>query len=310
MPAIVRGQPTKGLGSSKGGKARPADATGKGRPAAVTGKGPRRGVPIYGGRGAFAGLSPQVAGMAAVGVVAVASLALLLTGGRGEAMGSAISHGVDNGFGALGFAVHTVRLQGASPLSEADIRRAVGVSNGQPILGLDLNEIHRRVERVGWVKSARIIRMMPDTLMVVVTERPRLAVWQNHGTLSLVDNEGRVIPEADASRFNDLPLVVGIGANTAAAAVLPLILSRPKLAGQVWALVRVDNRRWDILLKDNSLIQLPAEGEDAAMMRLDKMDRESQVLTVGFSRLDLKTPDVHIRPRESGQQALAAAFAG
>ncbi len=301
MPAVVRGQPTKVSGSPKGAK---------GRQPPASGKGPRRGVPIYGGRGAFAGLSPRAAGLAAVLVFAAASLALLATGGRGQAIAVAISRGVDNTFGALGFAVHNVRVQGASSVSEADILRAVGVSQGQPILGLNLDEIHQRVERVGWVKSARIIRMLPDSLMIVVTERPRLAVWQNHGALSLVDNEGRVISEADASKFNDLPLVVGIGANTAAAAVLPLIQSRPKLAGQVWALVRVDNRRWDVLLKDNSLIQLPAQGEDAAMMRLDQLDRDSQVLTVGFSRIDLKTPDVHIRPRDAGPQAIAAAFAG
>ena len=301
MPAVVRGQPTKASGAPKGAKARPQ---------APRGKAVRRGVPIYGGRGTFTGISPQVAWIAALCVFGVAGVTLLATGGRGQAIATGIGRGVDNTFGAMGFAARDVRVQGASGVSEADIRRAIGVSPGQPILGLDLDQIHQRVEKVGWVKQVRVIRMLPDSLMVVVTERPRLAVWQNHGVLTLIDNEGRVIPEADAAKFNDLPLVVGAGANSAAAAVLPLIQSRPKLAGLVWALVRVDNRRWDVLLKDNSLIQLPAQGEEAAMMRLDQLDRDTQVLTLGFSRIDLKTPDTHVRPRDAGAQPIAAAFVG
>ena len=77
--------------------------------------------------------------------------------------------------------------------------------------------------------------------------------------------------------------------------------------GQVWALVRVDGRRWDVLLKDNSLIQLPAQGEDAALMRLDQLDRDQQVLSLGFSRIDLKTPEIHVRPKANTAAAVTPA---
>ena len=41
-----------------------------------------------------------------------------------------------------------------------------------------------------------------------------------------------------------------------------LLRQRPALMTRVDALVRVDGRRWDLRLKDGSLIQLPAIGED------------------------------------------------
>ena len=92
--------------------------------------------------------------------------------------------------------------------------------------------------------------------------------------------------------------MVGEGADSAAAAILPLIQARPSLMSRLWALVRVDNRRWDLLLRNQCLVQLPAEGEEAALIRLDQLERDAGVLSLGVPRIDLKTPDVRIRPRE------------
>ena len=67
------------------------------------------------------------------------------------------------------------------------------------------------------------------------------------------------------------------------------------------ALVRVDGRRWDIRLKDGGLIQLPAAGEDAALIQLDQLDQKSRLLEVGFARIDLRDPQmVAVRPRTTG----------
>jgi cell division protein FtsQ len=123
-------------------------------------------------------------------------------------------------------------------------------------------------------------------------------VWQAGGIASVVDPEGHVIPEADARRFPELPLVVGEGAGETAASILPLLQSRPRLNARVEALVRVDGRRWDIRLKDGGLIQLPATGEDAALIQLDQLDRRSRLLELGFARIDLRDPQmIAVRPR-------------
>ncbi len=302
MPAVVRGQPTRKTGTGRGGARTPSGS----RTTAARGRKPAA---TYGGTGRFDGLSPSLATGIAAGMVLLATVALLATGGRGQAVVHGVARGIDNSFGAAGFAVRHVVVQGGSALSEPDIRTAAQVGAGTPILGLDLAALRGRVEKVGWVKSVHVVRMLPDTLVISVVERPRLAVWQNHGHLSLIDSEGQVITDTDAQHFVDLPLVVGEGANTAAAAILPLVQSRPSLMGRIWALVRVDNRRWDLRLKDQSLIQLPAEGEDAALMHLDQLERDQQVLSLGFSRIDLKTPDVRIRPRDGIAGALAAPMA-
>jgi cell division protein FtsQ len=76
-------------------------------------------------------------------------------------------------------------------------------------------------------------------------------------------------------------------------------MSRPRLAERVEALVRVDNRRWDLRLKDGSLIQLPAVDEAAAFLQLEQLDQRSRILELGFERIDLRDPSVvAVRPRD------------
>ncbi len=251
------------------------------------------------------GLSPKLtlAGAAAVLVLAVG--VGLATGHRGERLVSAIGTGIDNRFGEAGFRLKTVEVQGASPMATADIVKAAGVYQNQPLLGLDLTALRHNVEHVGWVKEARVVRLLPDTLVVSVVEHRQLAVWQHAGRQHVIDDHGQVIKEADPARFAQLPLVVGEGAAEHAPEILPVIAQRPRLIGRMDALVRVDDRRWDVRLKDGSLIQLPADGVDQALMQLEQLDQRSRVLELGFDRIDLRNPDVvSVRPRQT--QALQA----
>ena len=130
---------------------------------------------------------------------------------------------------------------------------AAGVCKDQPLIGLDLDAVRQRVEAVGWVKEARVVRLLPDTLVIAVKERDQLAVWQHGGRSLVIDDQGQVIPEADAGRFPSLPLVVGEGAEQStpprSCRCWP---QRPRLMARIEALVRVDDRRWDLRLKDGA----------------------------------------------------------
>ena len=232
-------------------------------------------------------------------------------GHRGQRLAAAIGTGVDRRFGDAGFRLKTIEVQGASTLAAADIVKAAQIYKNQPLLGLDLNALKKRVEAVGWVKEARVVRLLPDTLVVAVVERRQMAVWQHAGKQLVIDDHGQVIPEADPARFTALPLVVGEGGAEQAPKILPVIAQRPKLIGQMDALVRVDDRRWDVRMKDGSLIQLPADGVENALMQLERLDQRSRILELGFERIDLRNPDVvAVRPRQNQPQLVSPSAAG
>ena len=234
----------------------------------------------------------------ALGVVCVGILAAMVTGDRPQLMAEGLHNAYVHQTVALGFTIKKVHVIGASPPSQQDILRAANLQEGAPILDLDLSAVRAGVERVGWVKQVKIIRLLPDTMVISVVERPRMAVWQDQGVTKVLDAQGKVILEASPAAFANLPLIVGAGADTAAPSLVPLIMSRPRLASRLEAMVRVDQRRWDLKLKDGSLIQLPAFGEAAALSQLDRLDQTSRILELGLARLDLRDPSMLVvRPR-------------
>lgn len=290
MPAVVRGGRRANVALAP---KRNAGPTGRGRAA------PRNagGVP---GKMAAIGrldLSPRAVVLSICAGVGVLAL-VLATGARAERIGQSVSHGMDQITVGMGLKLRRVHITGASEEATPAIRRALGVQAGQPITGLDLDALQASVQSVGWVEEARVVRLLPDTLIVEVKEHDRLAVWQSRGQVQVIDDRGQVIPGADAGRYPNLPLVVGAGADKAAAEILPLLAERPRLSNRVDALVRVDERRWDLRLRDGGLIQLPAVKQEAALIQLDALDQRERLLELGFARIDLRTEgQVAVRPR-------------
>lgn len=293
MPAVVRGGRRQGSASSRQGASRsPAPRARKGG-----GRNPQAsGVPAK--LTALGRLEMTPRGVILSAMAGAAVLGLVLFGGaQAGRAGALFSGGVDAMASGMGLKLARVHVAGASAEATPAIRAALALEAGSPMTGLDLDALRQQVEAVGWVEHARVVRLLPDTLIVEVTEHDRLAVWQANGRIQVIDGQGRIIRGADARRHPELPLVVGAGAETAAAAILPLIAERPRLASRIDAVIRVDERRWDLRLKDGGRILLPATGEDEALILLDSLDQRRRVLEMGFSQLDLRTPgDFAVRP--------------
>jgi len=278
MPAVVRGgrrQGPAGKGKGKGGRG-PNKASTLGQ----------------------LDMSPRAVVISLAAAVVVVGV-VLATGARAERISNSVSNRIAAITSGMGLEVKKLHVTGASPEAEAAVQRAVAVQSGEPIVTLDLNAVRERVMAVGWVKEAQVVRLLPDTLIVNIKEHDRLAIWQAGGKAYVIDSFGAVIQGADAGLYPALPLVVGKGADTAAAGILPLLAQRPRLMTRIDALVRVDERRWDLRLRDGSLIQLPAVDQESALIRLDALDQRERLLDLGFARVDLRTPEeVAVRPVE------------
>jgi cell division protein FtsQ len=262
-------------------------------------------------------VSPRLI-FAAVGGTLVLGVGIFLNTGDRPA---AISHAASDFFGRqtakAGFKVKALHLQGASPAAHDEIMTAAAIRREDPILTLNLDAIRKRVEAIGWVEEARVVRLLPDTVVIYVKEQAPAAVWQQNGVLHVIDAKGKIIPEADPGHFPQLPFLVGAGAAEAAGLnqsdgtdILSLVKARPRLAERLEALVRVDGRRWDLRLKDGAIVQLPAVGEDSALIQLDQLDHDQRVLELGFERIDLRTPEMLVVRRRETQAIPGQLMAG
>ena len=304
MPALIRGgSHPAAKPRAKATKVRNGRARSAARPSAAS-------APAKIKAARSVGLRPGAALAAAGAIAVVALVAVLATGGRWRGAEASLFSAADQRLAGVGFRVASVHLQGVSAMAQGDILRAAGLRRNEPILGVNLDALRGRLERVGWVKNAQVVRLLPDTLVIAISERTPSAVWQHDGRTLVVDDEGHGIPEADPGHFADLPLVVGQGANQSADEILPLLRARPQLMSRLEALVRVDDRRWDVRLKDGGLIQLPATGADSALIQLDQLEQKARILELGFARIDLRDPElVAVRPKDAGAPAQSTAGA-
>ena len=88
-----------------------------------------------------------------------------------------------------------------------------------------------------------------------------------------------------------MPLVVGEGANQTAATILDQLAVNPTVRERVQALVRISDRRWNLLLRNKAEVLLPEGQEAAALRRLAELQARQSLLDRPVAIIDLRLPD-------------------
>lgn len=106
------------------------------------------------------------------------------------------------------FEVKAVEVRGTERASREDIARiASNLSEKSGVWNADLDEIKAKVEKLPFVKTASVSRVLPDGLSVHVVERIPIAVLKLPGGNMLVDNESNVLAKANEQEPN-LPVAI------------------------------------------------------------------------------------------------------
>jgi cell division protein FtsQ len=189
------------------------------------------------------------------------------------------------------FAVRRIEVTGAAPSLEAEIRAALADAEGASSLDLDAAAIRARIEDLGWVARARVSLEAPEALRVAVEQRVAAAIWRIDGEPWLIDAEGaRIDPAFSREDHPDLPLVAGPGAATAMPEALAILAAAGPLGPRIRGLVRVGERRWDVVLTEGRRILLPMVEPAAALGTAIRMQAETDLLDRAIAALDLRLP--------------------
>ena len=197
-----------------------------------------------------------------------------------------------------GLEVRRVLLRGAHQTANDEVLAALGPVIGQSLPHISLNEARARVENLGWIRSAAVTRLYPDTISISVREREPAAVWQIKGDFRLIDDTGAIIRQVGAYEYSNLPLIVGSGAPDAASGILKSIGKHPALLERTYALVRVGERRWNMRLRNNIDIKLPELEYAKAIDDLALLQTAQGTLDQPIEYIDLRDPErMVVRPR-------------
>ena len=205
---------------------------------------------------------------------------------------------------AAGFKIAGVAVAGEKHLNREEILATAGVTGRASLLFFDVADARARLLTNPWIAEATVQKLLPDRLVISISEREAFALWQKAGRVGVIAGDGTVLEPYVLRRYAGLPLVVGDGAENRAREFLALLDRRPALRANVRASVLVAERRWNLRLNNGVDVRLPEFDVEHALDQLVALERESKLSGRDITAIDLRLADrITVRLSEGAFQA-------
>jgi len=187
------------------------------------------------------------------------------------------------------FMVKLMSVEGASTAVGEDIREIAQIDFPVSSFDLDLEALREAIAGLPAVRDVGLYVRKGGVLQVDVTEREPVALWRSRDGLALIDREGVVVGGIQ-SRIDrpDLPLLAGDGANAAVPQALTILAAAGPLTERVRGLVRMGERRWDVVLDRDQRILLPEEKPVQALERVMALHQAQDMLERDLAAVDMR----------------------
>ncbi len=190
------------------------------------------------------------------------------------------------------FMVNLMVIDGASTSVAEDIREVISLDFPISSFDLDLKVMRETIVGLDAVRTARLRIAQGGVLQVDVAERVPAVVWRHSDGLELLDPAGEMVgPLTSRELRPELPLIAGKGADKAVSEAIALLAAAAPLEGRLRGLVRVGERRWDLVLDQNQKILLPEDNAVLALERVMAKDEAIGVFNRDIAQVDLRLPD-------------------
>jgi cell division protein FtsQ len=187
------------------------------------------------------------------------------------------------------FMVNLLAVEGASTVVEEDIREIFPHDLPASSFDLDLDDIRGMIVGLPAVADATVRIRQGGVLVAKVTERQPAAIWRTRDGLGIIDRDGVVIGEiAQRAERPDLPVIAGPGADLAVPEALEVLRAAAPIASRVRGLVRMGERRWDVVLDRDQRILLPEADPVRALERVIVLDDVQDMLERDLVAIDMR----------------------
>ncbi len=187
------------------------------------------------------------------------------------------------------FMVKLMAIDGASDSIADDIREIVPVDFPISSFDLDLTGMQDRIAELDAVEQVGVRVRSGGVLQVQITERTPAAVWRSGGNIELLDALGhRVAVIKSRSARPDLPLLAGAGAELYVAEALELLAVAGPVSTRIRGLVRMGERRWDLVLDRDQRIMLPEIEPLQALLQVMALQQAQDLLARDIVAVDMR----------------------
>lgn len=190
----------------------------------------------------------------------------------------------------IGAKVESIMVSGVERQDPVALFSALGLKKGSSLVGFDITDAKERIEELDWVKEASVVRKLPSTVMLEITEHKAFARLKLNDGQWLIDEKGQLISKS-TDEFKDLPLFEGKSAASQASSLMSILKKQPEIAKQLVGALYVSERRWDLKMASGVKIMLPEKEQEHALMLLKVLDERRNVLSMKGGAVDLRLKD-------------------
>jgi len=187
------------------------------------------------------------------------------------------------------FRVNLLTIEGADRAVEEDIREIFPVHFPVSSFDLNLDQLRQVISDLPAVADVNLSIRKGGILAAELRLREPVALWRSRNGLSVIDIEGARISSADSrSDRAELPVVVGVGADTVVGEAIDIFTAANPLEPRLRGLVRMGERRWDVVLDRGQRILLPEENPVQALEQVIVLNQVQDMLARDLVVVDMR----------------------
>lgn len=249
---------------------------------------------------------PMMAMCAVLGVLVLLG-ALFASGVIGRSI-RAVDRTMDTITANAGFGISEIHITGNRRTPYSQVLEVLGMKPGQSIFSADVWQARNRLAHLEWIATAEVHRRYPDAIFVTLVEKRPFALWQApadaHGETPIwvVERNGKLITTHDVEKFRRLPKLAGAGAPAAAADLVDAVATHRAITARIALYARQSERRWNLILDDGVVVQLPETGWQKELDALEHLIIDGGILERDVTEIDLRSPTHYFFLLKNGEK--------
>ena len=191
-----------------------------------------------------------------------------------------------------GFYLQHIYIAGDNNLQKKDVISIINDKEYKTIFDINLFKIHNNLLLNEWIETVIIERTLPNSIKIQIVEKKPMAIWQTKLGNKLITEDGSIISNINVTAFkNNLPIIIGEGANNDAFRILQILRKNPDLYDNVWSISYINKRRWNVHFKQGLIALLPRKKIYAGWSKIDFLQKKYKILDIGLTEIDIRNKD-------------------
>jgi len=186
--------------------------------------------------------------------------------------------------------IEKIEIQGSNFSDSILIEETIRGYKNKSLINFPLEEYQLKIKKLDWIKRVSIKRKFPDIIHVSIIENLPYAIFIDGINKYLIDDDGEKISfKPDNYKYSELLKVTGSDGNLNFSDLIREInINYPKILDMVIEVEFIENRRWNLILKQNIKIKLPEKDSSIQLVKLKQLQQDQKLFNSNIIEIDLR----------------------